>query len=61
MQAQQSLMTTDECEHLYTKKEVKLALEAKEFIKNAGYSSLKEAVHLAQDVSIIDCHRQQQI
>jgi len=52
-QAQLSLMTADEREHLYTKKEVKRALEAKEFIKNAGYPSLKEAVHLAQDGNII--------
>ena len=46
-------MTADEREHLYAKKGVKRALEAKEFIKNAGCPSLKEAVHLAQDGNII--------
>ncbi len=52
-QAQLSLMTEDEREHLYTKKEVKIALEAKELIKNVRYPSLKEAVHLAQDGNIV--------
>ena len=47
------MMTVDEHEHLYTKKEVKRALEAKEFIVNAGSPTFNEAVHVAQDSNII--------
>ena len=49
-----SFMTTAEREHMYTRKEVAKALEAKEFLKNAGYPSEKEAVHLARDGNIKD-------
>ena len=41
-------------EHMYTKKEVSRAIEAGEFIKNAGYPSRGEAIHLARDGNIMD-------
>jgi hypothetical protein len=44
-----SLLTVEEREHMYTRKEVTRALEAKEFIKNAGYPSRNEAIHLIRD------------
>ena len=47
-----SLMTAEEREHMYTRKEVRRALQAKEFIKNAGYPSRNEAVHLVRDGNI---------
>ena len=50
---QLTLMTTKEREHLYSKREVRNALEAKEFIKNAGYPSLKEALHMARDGNLV--------
>ena len=43
------MMNAEEREHLYTRKEVRKALEAKEFLRKAGYPSEKEAVHLARD------------
>jgi len=44
-----SLMTTKEKEHMYTKKEVAQARKAREFLKNAGYPSEAEAIHLIRD------------
>ncbi len=39
-------------EELYNKKELMKAREAKEFIKNAGYPSEREAAHLMSDGNI---------
>jgi Reverse transcriptase (RNA-dependent DNA polymerase). len=39
----------EEREHMHTRKEINRALEAKEFIKNAGYPSRAEAIHLIRD------------
>ena len=47
-----SLLTVEEKEHMYTRKEIKHALQAKEFIKNAGYPSRNEAIHLIRDGNI---------
>jgi hypothetical protein len=45
-----SLATTArEREHLYTSKELRKAKEAKEFLKNAGFPSENEAIHLIRD------------
>jgi Reverse transcriptase (RNA-dependent DNA polymerase). len=44
-----NLLTVEEREHMYTRKEVERAHEAKEFIKNAGYPSRNEAIHLIRD------------
>jgi len=49
-----SLMTgADECKCIYTRKEVRHAMQAKEFINNAGYPSRNEAIHLIRDEKII--------
>jgi hypothetical protein len=37
---------------MYTRKQKRRALEAKEFIKNAGYPSRNEAIHLVRDGNI---------
>lgn len=47
------MMNAEEREHLYTRKEVRKALEVKEFLRKAGYPSEKEAVHLARDGNIV--------
>jgi hypothetical protein len=47
-----SLMTLEEREHMYTRKEVKRALKAEEFVKNAGYPSQAEAVSMVRDGNI---------
>jgi hypothetical protein len=47
-----SLVTTREREHLYTKKEVQKARDAREFLKNAGYPSECEAIHMIRDGNI---------
>jgi hypothetical protein len=47
-----SLMTIEEREHMYTRKEKRRALEAREFIKNAGYPSRNEAIHMVRDGNI---------
>jgi hypothetical protein len=47
-----SLMTVEEREHMYTRKEKRRALEAKDFIKNAGYPSRNEAIHMVRDGNI---------
>jgi hypothetical protein len=47
-----SLMTTREKEHLYTKKEVQKARDAREFLKNAGFPSEREAIHMIRDGNI---------
>lgn len=44
--------TTRDREHLYTKKELKGANQAKEFLKNAGFPSENEAIHLIRDGNI---------
>ena len=46
------LMTMQDKEHLYTKKEVQKARDAKEFLKNAGYPSEREAIHMIRDGNI---------
>jgi hypothetical protein len=48
-----NLMTVQEREHLYNRKEIRHALKAKEFLRNAGYPSEKEAIHLARDGNIV--------
>jgi hypothetical protein len=45
-------MTAEEHEHMYTRMEVKHALQAKEFIKSSDYSSRNEAIHLIRDGNI---------
>lgn len=48
-----SLVTTvEDRKHLYTKKELKKAEQAKEFLKNAGFPSESEAIHLVRDGNI---------
>jgi hypothetical protein len=47
-----ALMTVDEKLHLYTRKELKGAQLAKEFVKNAGFPSRTEAVHMVRDGNI---------
>jgi hypothetical protein len=47
-----SLLTVQEREHMYTRKEVRHALKAEEFIRNAGYPSQAEAVSLVRDGNI---------
>ena len=49
-----NLMTTQERESLLTSKEVKKALEAKEFLRKAGYPSPKEANHLVNDGNVLN-------
>jgi hypothetical protein len=56
--------TTRENEQLYTKTQIKNAKHAYELIKNSGYPSQEEAVHLLQDGNIYGlpnltrgCHR----
>ena len=46
------MATTAENEDMYTKREVVLAKEAQEFIKNAAYPSQREAAQLASDGNI---------
>jgi hypothetical protein len=41
-----SLMMTKENKHLYTKKEVQKARDARECLKRAGYPSEQEAIHM---------------
>ncbi len=48
----QIYVTAAENEQLYTKAELKSAKEAYEFLKNSGYPSQEEAVHLLQDGNI---------
>ena len=52
--------TVAENEGLYNKKEVDKAKEAKEFIKNAGYPSEREAAHLMSDGNITNVPLQAQ-
>jgi hypothetical protein len=47
-----SLLTVEEKEHMYTRKEVKRAQQARDFIRNAGYPSRNEAIHLIRDGNI---------
>ncbi len=44
--------TAKENEQLYTKSELKTAKEAYEFLRNSGYPSQEEAIHLIQDGNI---------
>ena len=44
-----SAMTVAEREHLYTRRERRKAIETRDFIKNAGYPSEREAVAMARD------------
>lgn len=48
------LMTVVEREALYTKKEIRKAREAREFLKVMGYPSEKEAVCLVQDGNVVN-------
>ncbi len=45
-------VTVQENELLYSKDQVKCAKEAHEFLKNSGYPSLSEAVHLLNDGNV---------
>jgi hypothetical protein len=45
--------TTSDCEHLYTSKELRKAKEAREFLKNAGFPSENEVIHLIRDGNIV--------
>lgn len=47
-----SLVTTKENEHLYTKKEVQKAKDAREFLRKAGYPSEQEAIHIIRDGNV---------
>jgi hypothetical protein len=47
-----SLMTLEEREHMYTRKEVRRALRAELFIRNAGHPSQNEAVSMVRDGNI---------
>jgi hypothetical protein len=48
------LMTAQERENLYTKKEVERAKEAGEFLRTVGYLSVKEAMHLIRDGNLVN-------
>eukprot|EP00557_Chaetoceros_sp_GSL56_P005694 CAMPEP_0176500028 /NCGR_PEP_ID=MMETSP0200_2-20121128/13286_1 /TAXON_ID=947934 /ORGANISM="Chaetoceros sp., Strain GSL56" /LENGTH=1532 /DNA_ID=CAMNT_0017898575 /DNA_START=170 /DNA_END=4768 /DNA_ORIENTATION=+ len=51
-ESKMSLVTTKEKEHLYTKKQVQKARDAREFLKRAGYPSEREAIHMVRDGNI---------
>jgi hypothetical protein len=48
------LATTHENELNYTKKQVDAAKEAYQFVKNAGFPSEDEAIHLIEDGNLVD-------
>jgi hypothetical protein len=48
------LLTVEELESQYTRKEVRKALEAGEFLRALGYPSEKEAVHIVQDGNVMN-------
>jgi hypothetical protein len=48
-----NFMTIQEHQHLYNAREVQKALEAKEFLRNAGYPSMKEALNLVRDGDLV--------
>ncbi len=48
------LATVKDNEAEYTKWEVEKAKEAYEFVKNAGFPSEDEAIHLIEDGNIVD-------
>ena len=48
-----NLTTVTDRENLYTSKEINLAKEAWDFVKNAGYPSLKETIHMVNDGNVV--------
>jgi len=52
LQVQLSLLTAEQKEEMYTKREVRKALEAGEFLKALGYPTLKEALNIVRDGNV---------
>jgi hypothetical protein len=49
-----SLMTTEDRERMYTRKQVREVLEAGEFLKALGYPTQKEAINFVRDGNVIN-------